>query len=143
MTKPNTKPTPPHQPSNKPGGFLASPELDRANTFASMRVGLEAVLAGDRNAVSTAVSAAVATYSPEFFSHAKSLLDTMVLVATTGRARDLEIAIASKIDFFKWAESSTLSTVPRHSDADQLHAAELHRQTKAEADRFRVRHNNY
>ncbi|PZQ74912.1 MAG: hypothetical protein DI563_11035 [Variovorax paradoxus] len=129
--------------SDKPGGFLPSAELDRANTFAVMRLALEGVLSADRSAVAGALRAAVEGYSPEFRSHAEDLTASASLAEVAGHTRKLESAIADKVAFFKSAESGTLATAPRRASEVEIHARELLRTTTAAAESYRVRHNNY
>lgn len=144
MTKPQpSKAQAIHTASDAPGGYLPSDQLNRANTFALMRLALEATLTGDRNAVLTAVREAIADYAPEFSGHRDALARSVVLAEATGRFRDLETAVAAKVSFFAHAESATLGAAPRRPDATQIHAAALALANKAKAEQHRVRFSNY
>ena len=129
--------------SDKPGGYLPSIELDRANAFALMRIALEAVLTGDRNAVPEAVRDCVATYSPEFDGHRVRLLQAVDRVAAGGQSRDLEALVAGTARFFAEAESATATTAPKLPNESEIHATELNRVNAANADKHRVRYSNY
>jgi hypothetical protein len=126
--------------SNKPGGYLPSEQLDRANAFASMRIALGAALDGDRNNVTAAIREAVVSFAPEFASHRNEILQAAVRAEATGRIRDLENIVAAKVNFFAYAESATLGTAPQHADADTIQARNLLEANTARASQYRVRH---
>lgn len=129
--------------TNKPGGYLPSDQLDRANAFAAMRLALEGTLLGDRNRVAAAVREAVVDFAPEFASHRESLIKAADRAEASGRLRELEGVVDAKISFFVQAESGTLITAPKNLDASQIHAAELARINSAHTDKYRVRTYNY
>ena len=144
MNKPKTpKAQAVYTPSDMPGGYLPTAQLDRANAFASMRLALEAALKGDRNVVAAAVREAVADFAPEFNSHAVALAEAASRAEAQGRLRDLESVVTEKIRFFASAESGTLMTAKKHRDEAQIHATALLEINVAAAEKFRVRTTNY
>ena len=125
---------PGNQPGTKPGSYIASPQLDRANTFATMAAGLEPALL-DRSATITLVREAVTGYGAEFEPHRRDLLTVAQGVEEgTRKPRDLEALVEDKVAFYRSAERATLTTAARLPDESQIHAA-------AQAERFRVANN--
>lgn len=122
-------------PSNAPGGFKATTELDRLNEFHRMTFVLETALA-DRNAQVQGVRDAVSTFAPEYAYHASQLLEEVGRVESGVRSpREMEGVLEQKIAFFKQAASFAAHDVPRNLSEAQIHATELARRNKIEAER--------
>jgi hypothetical protein len=122
----------PTLPSNAPGGYLDTPELDRANEFGRMAFDLEQALL-DRANTTEAVKAVADTFNPEQAHQGRELLEVIGRIeAGFVPARVLEILAERYASDFRNVQRGYLSGLaPRHPDLMQIHAAKLAEANKA------------
>jgi len=122
----------PTQPSNAPGGYLDTPELDRANEFGRMAFELEQALS-DRASATSAVKAVVDAFNPEQAHQGRELVAVISRIeAGFAPIRVLETLAERYASDFRSVQSGYLSALaPRHPDAMQIHAAKLAEDNKA------------
>ena len=130
----------PTLPSNKPGGYLDTPELERANDFGRMAFDIEQALA-DRNNVPEAMKAAALALTPEQIGQANILLQIIAMVEAGGmRVRQLEEAAERFVVEFKRVQGSYLDSLAlKNPDASQIHASALAEKNKVTQHQTRGR----
>lgn len=125
-----------HQPTKTPGGYMPSPDLDRANVFGRIGFALKAAEAALTSSVVAQARKAAAAFGIDFPHDAFALQALAQNVEDgTRQVRDLMQLMNDRATHYLGAESATLSGAPKHPDAMQIAAAELAAKNRAEAMR--------
>lgn len=118
MTATTPKPTSvllsPYVPSDEPGGFLPSKELDRANAFASLRHALIEAMALPRDETSQDVLPASVGWVGARATHGIDVLEAGENTYDHLDFGTLEAYCLERLELFSWGESLALSLAPKH-----------------------------
>lgn len=118
MTDKTTKSTPalspPYLPSDEPGGFLPSEELDRANAFASLRIALIEAMALPRDEITQDVLPKSVGWVGARAADGNDLLRASETTYDHLDFGTLEAYCLRRLELFAWGESLALSLAPKH-----------------------------